>query len=109
MFLFKEFLRYFFVGISYKVTKVTTKLPGKPKMAKENGPKQHNKVFFCPKGKKSLSQSPPQELEVGLRSALYLFVIYQFLLLTLPSGIKCTRPMADCQLENVKRVYIEFS
>ena len=47
----------------------------KPKMAK-NGPKQHNNVFFCLKGKKASSKgrSPLQELEVGPRSGLYLLV-----------------------------------
>ena len=37
-----------------KVTKVTT---GHQKMPK-NWPKQHNKLFFCPKGKKSLGRRP---------------------------------------------------
>ena len=45
----------------------------KPKM-KKNGLKQQNKVFFCPNGKKSLDQSPPQELEVGPHSGPYLLV-----------------------------------
>ena len=40
----------------------------------KNGPKQHKKLFFCPKGKKSLGRSPPQELEVGPRSGPYLLV-----------------------------------
>ena len=55
-----------------KVTKVIT---GDQKNAK-NGPKQYNKLFFCPKGKKSLGlgQSPPQELEVSPHSGLYLLV-----------------------------------
>ena len=44
-----------------------------PKMAL-NGPKQHNRLFFCPKGQKSLGRSPPQELEVGPRSGPYLLV-----------------------------------
>ena len=68
-------------GISWlwlnMVTKVTTKsyqgYYWTPKNAK-NGPKQHNKPFFCPKGKKSLGRSPPQELEVSPRSGLYLLV-----------------------------------
>ena len=57
-----------------KVTKVTTQsYQGHywiSKIAKKNGPKQHNKLFFCPKGKKSLGlgRRPPQELEVGPRS-----------------------------------------
>ena len=49
-----------------KVTKVNT---GHQKL-----PKQHKKPFFCPKGKKSLGRSPPQELEVGPRSGPYLLV-----------------------------------
>ena len=65
-----------FFFIPFKVTKVTIKIyQGNywtPKIAK-NGPKQHNKLFFC-RGKKSLSRSPPQELEVGLRSGLNLLV-----------------------------------
>ena len=62
---FFGFFRFF--GILFKVTKVTTKsyqgTYWTPKIAK-NGPKQHNKLFFCPK-----------ELEVGLRSGPYLLVI----------------------------------
>ena len=47
------FLDFFvFLGIPFKVTKVTTKsyqgYYWTPKNAK-NGPKQHNKLFFCPK------------------------------------------------------------
>ena len=44
-------------------------------MAK-NWPKQHNKLFFCPKGKKALAegQSPLQELKVGPRRGPYLLV-----------------------------------
>ena len=66
-------------GIPFKVTKVSTKsyqgYYWTPKNAR-NWPKQHNKVFFCPKGKKSLGlgRSPPQELEVGPRSGPYLLV-----------------------------------
>ena len=57
-----------------KVTKFTT---GHQKLQKKNGQKQHNNLFFWPKGKKSLSQrpSPPQELEVGPRSGPYLLVV----------------------------------
>ena len=43
------------------------------KIAK-NVQKQHIKLFFCPKGKKSLGRSPPQELEVGPRSGPYFLV-----------------------------------
>ena len=43
------------------------------KIAK-NGPKQHKALYFCPKGKKNLGRSPPQELEVGPRSGPYLLV-----------------------------------
>ena len=50
-----------------------------PKIAK-NGPKLLKKLFFCPKGKKSLGQSPPQELEVGPRSGPYLLVLTKGLL-----------------------------
>ena len=50
-----------FYGIPFKVTKVTTKsyqgYYWAPKIVK-NGSKQHNKLFFCPKGKKSLGQRP---------------------------------------------------
>ena len=57
-----------FNGFFAPFPKVTTKsyqgYYWKPKVAK-NGPKQHNKVFLYPKGKKSPDQSPPQELEVG--------------------------------------------
>ena len=67
----------FFWGIPFIVTNVTTKSYQEyywtQKMAK-NGPKQPNNPFFCPKVKKSLGQSPPQELEVGPRSGLYLLV-----------------------------------
>ena len=45
----------------FKVTKVTTKsyqgYYRAPKIVK-NWPKQHNKLFFCPKGKKSLGRRP---------------------------------------------------
>ena len=49
----------------------------------ENGPKQQNKLSFFQKGKKSLGQSPLQELELGPRCGLYLLpflilgIIYQ--------------------------------
>ena len=66
-----------FFGILVKVTKVATKsyqgYYWTPKNAK-NGPKKHNKLFFCPKGKKCLGRSPPQELDVSPRSGLYLLV-----------------------------------
>ena len=66
-----------FFSVPFKVTKVTTKCyhgyNWTPKIAK-NGPKQHKELFFCQKGKKSLGQSPPQELEVGPRSGPYLLV-----------------------------------
>ena len=68
--IFCIFLGFFvqFFGNPFKVTKVTTKSYHDyyctPKIAK-NGPEQHNKLFICPKGKKSLGWSPPQELEVG--------------------------------------------
>ena len=67
----------FFV-ICFEIIKVTTKnyqgYYWAAKIAK-NGPKQHNKLpFFCPKGKQSLGQSLPQELEVGPRSGPCLLV-----------------------------------
>ena len=77
---FRHFFLYFFLLISHKVTKVTTKnyqgYYWKPKMDK-NGPKQHNKIFFAQRAKKASAkgQSPPQELEVGLRSGPYLLVL----------------------------------
>ena len=70
---------FLFFLVSFKDTKVTTKCYHgyywTPKIAK-NGPKQHKKLFFCPKDKKSLGQSrsPPQELEVGPRSEPNLLV-----------------------------------
>ena len=36
---------------------------------------QPKNTFFCPKGKKNLGQSPPQELEVSPRNGLYLLVL----------------------------------
>ena len=62
---------------SFQSCKVTTKsyqgYSWTPQMAK-NGTKQHNKLLFCPKGKRALAerQSPAQELEVGPRSGPYL-------------------------------------
>ena len=68
--------------VAFKVTKVTNKCYHgyywTPKIAK-NWPKQHKKLFFCPKGKKSLGRSPPQELEVGPRSGLYLLVFIKII------------------------------
>ena len=75
--IFFGFLNFFLV--SFKVNKVTTECYHgycwTPKFAK-NGPKQQKKLFFCPKGKKSLGlgRSPPQELEVGPCSGPYLVV-----------------------------------
>ena len=54
-----------------KVTKVITGDQKMPKM----GQNSLISSLFCPKGKKSLSQSPSQELEVGLRSRPYLLVL----------------------------------
>ena len=74
---FLGFFLFFFV--SFKVTKVTTKCYHgyywTPTIAK-NGPKQHKELFFARRAKKASAQgrSPPQELEVGLRSGLYLLV-----------------------------------
>ena len=76
------FLIFFcFLLVSFKVTKGTTKCYHgyywTPKIAK-NGSKQHKKLFACPKGKKSLGRSPPQELEVGPRSGPYLLVNFKW-------------------------------
>ena len=74
-----------------KVTKVTTKsyqgYYWTPKISK-NVPKQHYRLFFCPKGKKSLGRSSPQELEVGPHSGPYLLVFgsqYSYVVLLLTS------------------------
>ena len=79
-----DFLVFF--GIAFKVTKVTTEsyqgYYWVPKIAK-NGPKQHNKLSFVPKGQKKNSaegQSPPQELEVSPHSGPYLVVIIIWML-----------------------------
>ena len=64
--IFRTFLKFLgflgdFFGILFKVTMFITKsYQGHywtPKIA-ENGPKHHNKHFFCPKGKKSLGWRP---------------------------------------------------
>ena len=79
--IFWNFLNFFgFCCFFVIVTNVTTKsyqgYYWGPKNA-QNGPKQYKKLFFCPKGKKSLGRSPPQELEVSPRSGLYLLVFFQ--------------------------------
>ena len=82
--IFFGFLLDFFVFflVSFKVTKVTTKCYHgyywTPKIAK-NGPKQHRKLFFCLKGKKSFGRSLPQELEVGPHSGPYIPVYIIFI------------------------------
>ena len=63
---FFRFLFFKLLRLLLKVTKVTT--------GNQKWPKKHNKVFFSPKGKKSLGRSPLQELEVGPRSGPYLLV-----------------------------------
>ena len=77
---------FWFFGIPFKVTNVTTKgyqgYYWTPKMAK-NGPKHHNKLFFCPNGKKTSAEALPQELEVGPRSRLYLLVYYNILTISI--------------------------
>ena len=87
-------LFFWFLWISYTVTKVTTEsyqgYYWKPQIAK-NGPKQHNKVFFCPKEGKRLGQSPPQELEVGPRRPY---------LLVLPSGGVASGWVCACSLRS---------
>ena len=59
---FGFFLECFgFFGIPFKITNVTTKrYQGYYWILKidKNGPKQRNKLFFCPKGKKSLGLRP---------------------------------------------------
>ena len=65
----QKFLCWIFFGlfcIHFKVTKVTTGHQNCLKLAKK-----HNKFFFLPQGQKNPlaeGRSPPQELEVGLRS-----------------------------------------
>ena len=54
-----------------KVTKVTTGHRKSPRMGQNN----LISFFCCPKCKKSLGLSPPQELEVGPRSGPYLLFI----------------------------------
>ena len=75
--IFRIFFEFFFGGLPFKVTNVTTKryqgYNSTPKIAK-SGPKKHNKLFICRKGKKSLGRSPPQEPEVGPRGGPYLLV-----------------------------------
>ena len=62
----------FFFGIPFKITYVTIKsylgYYWALKIAK-NGPKQHNKHFFCPKGKKSLGQKSKPSAEARSRPA----------------------------------------
>ena len=61
--IFLDFLDFFYFNfflVSFKVTKVTTKCYlgyyGTPKIA-QNGPKQHKKLFFCPKGQGKISKT----------------------------------------------------
>ena len=54
-----------------KDTKVSTRHQKLPKM----GQNSILSSFCCPKGKKSLGRSPPQELDVGPRSGPYLLVL----------------------------------
>ena len=77
-----DFFVFFCFGILFKVTKVTTKCYQgyywTPEIAK-NGPKQHNKLFFfAQRAKNALNEGrrPPQGLEVGSRSGLYLLVSF---------------------------------
>ena len=69
------FFCFCFFGITFKVAQVTIKVTkgttGHQQLPK-NRPKQHNKLFFCRKGKKNLGWSPPQEPEIGPQSGLYL-------------------------------------
>ena len=82
LFYFLKFLDFFldffvFLGFSSKllrfllnVTKVTSGHQKLPKIGRNS----IINCLFCPKGKKSLGGSPPQELEVGPRSGPYLIV-----------------------------------
>ena len=105
---------FWFFGIPFKVTKVTTKsYQGyyfTPKIAK-NGPKQHIRLFFFARKAKKVSaeaQSPLQELEIGPRSGPYLLVSFNSLNTFLAHAFKqCLegqpgRPIANvtdhCQL-----------
>jgi hypothetical protein len=123
LFGFLDFFKYFFLdfiwiffwffGIPFKVTKVTTKsYQGyylTPKSAKV-GPKQHNRLFFARKAKKASTeaQSPSQELEIGTRSGPSLLVSFNSLNTFLAHAFKqCLerqtgRPIANvtdqCQL-----------
>ena len=82
-----------FFGIPLKFSKFTSKsyqgYYWTPKNTK-NGPKQYNKLFFCPKAKNALAegQSPLQELEVGLHSGPYLLVRIMVLYLTQRRSLK---------------------
>ena len=64
-----------FLWIPYKVTKVTTNVTTENQEWLKMGQNSIIRSFYCPKGKKSLGRSPPQELEVGPRSGPYLQVI----------------------------------
>ena len=76
---FNFFWTFLVLGITFKVTMVTTKSHQgyywTPKIDK-NGPTQQNMLFFAQMAKKAWAegQSPPQELEVGLHSGPYLLV-----------------------------------
>ena len=69
---------FWLVRIPFKVTNFTTKsyqgYYWTPEIAK-NGPKQHNNLFFLPKGqKKPRQKDEAQELKVGQRCGPYLLV-----------------------------------
>ena len=74
---FVEFFLYFLY--SFEVTKVNTGQQNCLKLAKK-----HNKLFFARRAKKALDRSPPQELEVGLCSTVYIHLrsTYTFVWLT---------------------------
>ena len=78
--IFEIFGFFLSLGIPFNLTKVTTKSYQGYYWAQKivkNGPKQHNKLLFLPKGQKKASakgQSHPQELEVGPHSGPYLLV-----------------------------------
>ena len=69
--IFWFFLDFFFVIVTY----VTTKCYHGYYWTQKMGQNSIKSFFFCPKGKKRLGRSPPQELEVGPRSGPYLLVL----------------------------------
>ena len=77
----------------------------------KNGPKQHKKLFFCPKGNKSLGRSPPQELEVGPRSGPYLLVmmIMMMRMMIIKMKMKMMRMMVIMIMLMTLKTYLSLS